>query len=177
MKKAGMFFCFILIFIIIYLLQANLFAWFNLAGVKPNLFVVLVLTIGLFAGKAIGITVGAIFGFVLDLLMGKSIGISVIMLGGIGFVGGYLSKNFSKDSRITMITMIAITTVIYEIGIIALNFFINQTEIRIWYLIKTLLIEIIYNSIITIIIYPLIIKFGYIIERTFKNNKMLTRYF
>ena len=177
MRKVGMAIYFILIFIIIYLLQANLFSWFNLAGVKPNLFIILVLTIGLFAGKGIGITFGVFFGIILDLLMGKSIGICTTMLGGIGFIGGHLGKNFSKDSRITMITMIAITTFIYEIGIIILNFFINEASIVIWYLIKTLIIEIIYNSIITIIIYPLIIKFGYIIEENFKTNKMLTRYF
>ena len=47
-----------------------------------------------------------------------------------------------------------------------------------WYIIKNLLIETIYNSIIIIIIYPIILRFGYIIEDTFnKNNKMLTRYF
>ena len=178
MKKAIIVICFILIFIIIYLLTSNLFAWFNLSGVKPNLFIILALTIGLFAGKRIGITFGVIFGFILDLLMGKSVGISITMLGITGFIGGYLSKNFSKDSRITMITMIAITTLIYEIGIILLNFFVNQTQIGVWYIIRNLLIEIIYNSIITIIIYPLIIKFGYIIEDTFnKNNKMFTRYF
>lgn len=177
MRKAGMAICFILIFIIIYLLQANLFSWFNLAGIKPNLFVVLVLTIGLFAGKAIGITFGVVFGFILDLLIGKSIGISATMLGITGIVGGYLGKNFSKDSRITIITMIAITTFIYETGVILLNFFVNQTQTTIWYFLKTLIIEIIYNSIITIIIYKLIIKFGYTIDETFKRNKMLTRYF
>ena len=178
MKKAGLIICFILIFIIIYLLQVNFFAWFNLAGVKPNLFIILVLTIGLFAGKAIGITFGSVFGFFLDLLIGKSIGISIIMLGITGLIGGYLSKNFSKDSRITMITMIAITTLVYEIGIIVLNFFLNNTQIGFGYIIKNLLIETIYNSIIMIIIYPLILKIGYIIEDTFdKNNKRLTRYF
>ena len=178
MKKTGIVICFILIFIIIYLLQANLFSWFNLAGVKPNLFLILVLTIGLFGGKIIGITSGVLFGFILDLLMGKSIGISITMLGITGFIGGHLGKNFSKDSRITMITIVALTTFIYEIGTIILNLFINSMQISLWYIIKTLLIEIIYNSIITIIIYPLIIKFGYMVEDTFnKSNKMLTRYF
>ena len=178
MRKTGMAICFILIFIIIYLLQANLFSWSNLAGVKPNLFVIFVLTLGLFGGKTTGITFGVILGFILDILMGKSIGISITMLGITGFIGGHLSKNFSKDSRLTMITMIASTTFIYEIGIILLNFLINQTQIGFWYIIKNLLIEIIYNSIITIIIYPLILKFGYIVEDIFnKRNKMLTRYF
>lgn len=177
MRKAGMVNCFILIFIIIYLLQANLFSWFNLAGVKPNLFIILVLTIGLFAGKSVGVPIGIIFGFILDLLIKKNIGISSIMFGIIGVVGGFLSKNFSKDSRITIITMVAGSTFIYEIGVILLNLFINQIHIELWYLLKTLLIEIIYNSIITIIIYPLIIKFGYKIEEIFIKNRMFTRYF
>ena len=99
------------------------------------------------------------------------------MLGIVGFIGGYLDKNFSKDSRITMITMITIVTFLYEIGIITFNYFINEAQIQAIYVIKTLIIELIYNSIITIIIYPLIMKLGYRIEENFKENKILTRYF
>ena len=177
MRKTGIVICLILSFIIIYLLQANFFTWFNLAGVKPNLFVILVLTIGLFAGKSMGATFGISFGIALDFFMSKSIGISGIMLGIIGFLGGYLDKSFSKDSRITIITMIAMTTFLYEIGVIAFNYFINEANIGAFYVLKTLVIELVYNSIITIILYPLIMKFGYRIEENFKENKILTRYF
>lgn len=177
MKKFSIILGLILSFLIIYLLQVNFFSWFNLAGVKPNLFVILVLIIGLFSGRSIGTTFGIVFGLALDFFIGKSIGLSALMLGIVGFVGGYLDKSFSKDSRVTMITMICITTIIYEIGITILNYFINNANINIWYIIKTLIIELIFNSIITIIIYPLIIKFGYRIEENFKENKILTRYF
>lgn len=177
MKKIGIVIALILIFIIIYLLQANFFAWFNLGGVKPNLFVMLVLVIGLFAGKGIGITFGIFFGISLDFFIGKSIGISGIMLGSIGFVGGYLDKSFSKDSRITMITMISISTLIYESGLYLFNYFINSAHISMIYFIRILIIELIFNSILTIIIYPLIVRFGYRIEENFKENKILTRYF
>lgn len=177
MKRLGVAIGLILTFISIYLLQANFFAWFNLAGVKPNLFVILVLSIGLFAGRGIGITFGIFFGISLDFFIGKSIGISAIMLGVIGFIGGYLDKSFSKDSRITMITMITIATIVYEIGIYAFNHFINSVQISMIFFIRTLIIELIFNALITIIIYPLIIKFGYRIEENFKENKILTRYF
>lgn len=177
MKKIWIVICLILSFLIIYLLQSNFFSWFNIAGVKPNLFVVLVLITGLFIGRRAGIIFGILFGISLDFFIGKSIGISGIMLGIIGFIGGYLDKSFSKDSRITMITIIAITTFLYEIGIIVFNYFINGAEIRVLYVIKTLMIELIYNSIITIIIYPLIMKLGYRIEENFKENRILTRYF
>ena len=177
MKKTWIVICLILSFLIIYLLQSNFFSWFNIAGVKPNLFVVLVLMTGLFIGRRAGIIFGILFGISLDFFIGKSIGISGVMLGVIGFIGGYLDKSFSKDSRITMITMIAITTLLYEIGIIVFNYFINGAEIRVFYVIKTLIIELIYNSIIIIIIYPLIMKLGYRIEENFKENRILTRYF
>lgn len=177
MKKFTIICCLILLFLCIYLLQVNFFSWFNLAGVQPNLFVILVLTIGLFAGKSIGITFGILFGLALDFFVGKSIGISALMLGIVGFIGGYLDKSFSKDSRVIMITMVVIVTLIYEIGIIILNYFINNANLNIWYLIKVLIIELFFNSIITIIINPLIIKFGYRIEENFKENRILTRYF
>jgi len=76
-----------------------------------------------------------------------------------------------------MITMIVIATFIYEFGIIIFNYFINNSLINMWYIIKTIMIELIFNSIITIIIYPLIIRLGYKIEENFKENKILTRYF
>lgn len=177
MKKFAIILSLILSFLIIYLLQVNFFSWFNLAGVKPNLFVILVLTIGLFSGRSIGTTFGLLFGLALDFFIGKSIGISALMMGVVGFVGGYLDKSFSKDSRVTMITMIAIATTIYELGINMFNYFINDANLSIWYIIKTLIIELIYNTIITIIIYPLIMKFGYRIEENFKENRILTRYF
>ena len=177
MKKFVVISCLILSFILIYLLQANFFSWFNLSDVKPNLFVILVLVIGLFSGKGIGTTFGILFGLALDFFIGKSIGISALMLGIVGFVGGYLDKSFSKDSRITMITMIVISTIIYEIGTYVFNYFINSVQISIWYYAKVLIIELVYNAIITIIIYPLIMKLGYKIEENFKENKILTRYF
>ncbi len=130
----------ILLFIIIYLLQANFFSWFNISGVKPNLFIIYILTIGLFAGKLQGMGFGVFCGLMLDFFVGKNIGISAIMLGIIGYLGSYLDKNFSKDSRITILTMIVISTIIYEIGIVMLNCFINDSQISIFYLIKTLII-------------------------------------
>ena len=60
-----------LMFILIYLLQSNFFSWFTIAGVKPNLVVMLVLFIGLFAGRIYGLTFGVIFGLLIDIFIGK----------------------------------------------------------------------------------------------------------
>ena len=58
MKKTLINVFLIITVIIIYYLQSNLFMWFNIAGVKPNLFVVLALFIGLFANRTMGIAYG-----------------------------------------------------------------------------------------------------------------------
>ena len=71
MKKTWIVICLILSFLIIYLLQSNFFSWFNIAGVKPNLFVILVLMTGLFIGKRAGIIFGILFGLSLDFFIGK----------------------------------------------------------------------------------------------------------
>ena len=36
----------VLIFLMIYILQANFFTWFNMAGIMPNLFVIFIMMIG-----------------------------------------------------------------------------------------------------------------------------------
>ena len=177
MKKTITTIIMIITFLIVYFLQANLFSWFNLAGIKPNLFVVLVLIIGLFAGESRGVMLGILFGISLDFFIGKSIGISGIMLGIVGFLGGFLDKNFSKDSRFTMIIMIIISTCLYEVGSYLFNYFINNATIGIGTFIKILIVENIFNVFVTIILYPLIVKLGYKLEKIFKENKILTRYF
>lgn len=177
MKKFVVVIGMILTFLFIYLLQVNFFSWFNMAGVKPNLLVIFILIIGLFSGRSVGTVCGAAFGLAIDFFIGKGVGINVITLGIIGFLGGYLDKNFSKDSRLTMITMVVLATFIYEISTYLLNYFINLARIDIFLFIRTLIIEMIFNAILTIIIYPLIIKNGYKIEENFKENNILTRYF
>ena len=125
--------------IIIYYLQSNFFMWFNIAGVKPNLFVVLALFVGLFSNRTMGIAYGV----------------------GIG----------------TIIFMVAAATLIFEVLNYIIHYTIMGNEIEIINFIVILAIEIIYNIILTIILYGLIQKFGYYIENEYKGNKILTKYF
>lgn len=167
----------IIVFLISYFLQVNFFNWFTIGGVSPNLFIIIVLFLGLFAGKRLGIPMGIVLGILLDFFANKKIGISAIMLGIVGGLGGILDKNFSKDSKMTIILMTIAVTAIYEIGVYILNSMIMSINIEIIPFIKILLIEIIYNTIITIIFYPLLQKAGYYIEDAFREKQILTRYF
>jgi len=166
-----------IVFLIIYFLQANLFTWFNLADIKPNMFVILVLFIGLFAGRKLALTFGIIFGIFIDLFIGKNVGVTSVMLGIIGLLGGYFDKSFSKDSRMTVMLMTIIATLVYETGAYMINTLIMSTNIEIIPFLKILIIEMLYNAILMIILYPLFQRIGYRIEEEFKGSKILTRYF
>lgn len=177
MKKILIGIIIFIVFLIIYFLQVNFFISFTIAGIKPNLFVVFVLFLGLFAGKKVGTCAGVCFGVLLDIFIGKNIGMAGILLGAIGFLGGYLDKNFSKESKITIILMVMACTFVFEFGVYLLNSFILSYDIQLIEFIKIVLVEILYNAILTIILYPLLKKAGIVIEETFKESKILTRYF
>lgn len=177
MKKIIVNILFVITFLILYYLQLNFFSWFRIAGVMPNLFVILVFYIGLFAGRSMGLTYGIIFGLLLDLLVGEKVGMTAIMLGIIGIIGGILDKNFSKESRLTIMIMVVGTTLIYEIGMYILRYAILNSSIEILSFCKILLAEIVFNILITIILYPLIQKTGHSVENEYKGSKILTRYF
>ena len=177
MKKLVINVILVLMFLIAYFLHSNLFTGFKIAGVMPNLFVIFILFIGLYANKTLGPIYGVICGIFLDCFIGKRIGITGIMLGIVGIVGVIFDKNFSKENRLTLIVMVMIATIIFEIGQYALSYFINKSSLDILSFIQILLVECIYNIILTLILYPLIQKFGNKVETEYKGNKILTRYF
>ena len=167
----------IVIGFLIYFLQSDFFSWFSIAGVKPNLFVIYILFIGLFGNRSMGIIYGAILGICLDLIFNEKVGSNLFGLVLIGIIATLFDKNFSKDSRITIMFMVLGSTILFEVLSFFINYIIYSINIDIISFIKILIIETIYNILITIIIYPLIQKFGYYIENEYKGNRILTRYF
>lgn len=168
MKKTLSIILILITFFVIYFLQINLFSWFNIYGVSPNLFIILVLIIGLFIGKKVGLALGIVLGLYIDVVNGKIFGQVALMLGIVGLLGEYLDKSFSKESRITLMLMVASTTIIYEVGIYIINIIKLNASIELALFLKILSIETIYNTIITIIMYPIIQRLGEKLESTFK---------
>ncbi|MCI8759878.1 MAG: rod shape-determining protein MreD [Clostridia bacterium] len=177
MKKTIINIILIILAIFIYILQANFFSWFNIAGIKPNVFVIFILFIGLFSTRTMGTIYGLIVGLLLDFIIGTKIGIYSVGLGLIGFLSALFDKNFSKDSRMTLMVMVVVATAVFEILSYLLNYIFVSIQIEILNFVKILIVEMIFNLILTIIFYPLIQKWGYYIENEFKGNKILTRYF
>lgn len=178
MKRALVITALFIVFLILYFLQANFFSWYNIAGIKPNIFIIFTLFIGLYLGRTVGFSMGIILGFLLDLFVAKRIGINAIMLSIAGFTGGVLDKSFSKESRITFMMMTFLVTVLCEIINYTLQIILLNSEPIFVGIMKIILIEAIYNTILVVILYPLIQKAGPKTEEVFNEKKRtLMRYY
>lgn len=177
MRKVLIHISLIITFIIIYLLQTVFFSHFTIAGIMPNIFVILMLFIGLYMGRTMGIIYGISFGIFIDIWIGKNMGFTSIALAIVGLLSGVLDKTLSKDSRITVLLMGIISTIVYEVILYFLQYMLLGINVEVLSFIKILLIEVVYNMLIVIILYPLIKNVGYEIENEVKGERILTRYF
>lgn len=177
MKRTLVIIVFFIISLFAYFLQSNFFNWYNIAGIQPNLFIILILTIGLYLGEKYGFSLGIILGLLLDLFIGKRIGLNAIMLGIAGLIGGILDRSFSKESRITFMIMTIAGTVLCEVINFTLQIILLGAEPVFMQCMKIIMIEAIYNAILIIILYPLIQKMGNKTEEIFREKKSLMKYY
>lgn len=176
-KKIISILCIFITFLVIYFLQVNFFSWFNIVGIKPNLFIIYVMFLGLFLGKEYGLVLGVVFGLILDMFISQYLGISAIMLGISGLLSGILVKNFSRTSRFTVILLTSGLTILIEVIKYIFIIILGNADIQLITFSKILTIEILYNAIIVIIIYPLFQKSGEKLEQILKEKPMAIRYF
>lgn len=126
--------------------------------------------------KKYGFIIGIILGLFLDFFIGKNLGTNAIMLGVVGLLGARLDKSFSKENRMTLMLMMSFSTLVGEAIYFILQV-IQGLQIELVYFLKILVVEIIYNALLTIILYPVMQKFGGIIEEDFADSKTFIKYF
>ncbi len=163
-------------FFIIYFFQLNFFSWFNIAGVKPNLFIVLVLFVGLFMNNKLACVLGFIMGLYIDIITSGQVGISALMYSIIGFLCVFLDRNFSKEGKITLVFMVVGSTFVYELLTYLYRVVTNGIDFQLLGFIKICLIEVVFNALLTILLHPIIKNVGKIFERLFKDNKYTINY-
>ena len=158
-------------FFTIYLLQLFIFDNLKISGIKPNIFAISIIIISLYNKPIKSFSIGIIVGIIIDLLNSKAIGITAIGLGLLGYGVSNVEKMFSIESKLSLIVFIFLGTISYEILEYILQFIIIGTKIQLITIIKIILIEAIYNSLLTIIFYPLCKKILKIAtEEINKNN-------
>lgn len=165
-------FILLLVFGVLYFFQTNIFPLIPISGITPNLFVIFILVIGLFGNNFLALLFGIIVGSFIDLTYNEMIGITPAMFCFIGFIATWFDSLWSKDEKISIIIMVALSTLFFEFGSYFIKSILIDFDLEIKYFFKILFWEEIYNILLTIIFFGMIKKLGYMMERKLKRNNM-----
>lgn len=148
----------VLTLLMVFVLQSTLLGFIEIKGVKPDLLLIVVALFSIFDGSFEGSIYGLIGGILQDIFFGHAIGFNTFIYMIIGFILGELSKNLFKEKYITAMSMVLLATsikyIVYILVMIIINNFTSFTPI-----LYVILFEMIYNSVVSYIVYRLIIKF------------------
>jgi len=88
------------IVLVAYLVQTVLGPYLEIAGVVPNVVLVVAVTCGLLFGWQVGLAAGFAGGLLVDLTLGVLIGSNALALGTVGFLAGLIEPHVFKDNLV-----------------------------------------------------------------------------
>ena len=81
-----------------YVLQAGVFSFFKMAGIAPNIMLILVVSFALMRGQTEGMLIGFFCGLVLDVFGGDAIGLYALFYVFIGYINGSFHQIFYANN-------------------------------------------------------------------------------
>lgn len=153
-----------------YLLQCTVFPSLELAGIKPNLLVIVTASYGFMRGSREGMLVGFFAGLFLDIQFGDMIGFYALIYLLTGYVNGLFQQMyFDEDIKLPMFLIMG-SEFIYGLVIYVLKFMLRSDFNFLYYLNRIILPELIYTVVITIFLYPLILYVNHRLEAEEKRS-------
>ena len=158
------------ILIAAYLLQCTVFSSLELAGIKPNLLIIVTASFGFMRGAREGMLVGLFAGLLTDIQFGDMIGFYAMIYLFVGFITGLFERlYFDEDIKLPLF-LIAISEFLYGVIIYLLMFLLRSDFNFLFYLNKIILPELIYTIVITLGLYPLILMINHKLEAEEKRS-------
>ncbi len=84
----------------------------------------------------------------------------------VGIASGFVKTKISKDNRLSLIFMVITSTIAFEIISNIFNMAIYGIEFEILYLLKVVIIEVLYNMFITYMLFRPLMYWGEMINRS-----------
>lgn len=169
MKKIVSIIITILTIILLILIQSNILNNLPLFGIIPNIGIAFVAITGILAGEKIGVMVGTVYGLLADCYFERTLGIYLGLFILLGYVSGRIQNKIAKDNKLGYVFLISGATIIFELVRFNLGIMFFNYEFELLYLIKVILLEIIYNIFLTIIFYRPFAFWGETLNRSRKG--------
>lgn len=147
-----------LIIIINFILQSTAISYFSIFGVVPNTSLIIIVAIALLKGKKVGSTTGLLIGLLQDIVFSSVIGVNAFIYFFIGYLMGMAEDKLSKENILLPVIMSIITTIGYHFFYFLFMFFLNYDISFSIFFKQIVIIEMIYNSLLSIFLFKLFSK-------------------
>lgn len=154
-----------------FFLQTSIFPFLSINGVTPNIILVLVVSVAIMNGSMTAMIVGFICGLLIDIMYGGALGIYACFYMCLGYINGYFHVLFFAEANFSLPILVFVNELIYHI-LTYLVFFLPQQKWNIWfYFKKTIAIEVLYTTIISLILYQVFFKIYKLTKKQKKKKK------
>lgn len=159
-----------LLVFVCFLLQTSVFPHFAFNGIVPNLLIVLTASYGFMRGKKAGLLTGFFCGLLLDVFYGDVIGFYALIYMWIGYFNGNLRKIFFPEDIKLPMSMIFLSDL--GSGLICYLFmFLLRSRFHFpFYFLHIILPEVVYTVLISMLLYPIILKLNTRLEEIEKRS-------
>lgn len=142
----------------------------KLFNVLPNTGLILVVSFSIYCGKNKGAIIGFIVGILQDIIFGRIVGLNASVYMITGYLVGLINRKVFKENLLIPFTLTAVATVFCESIILLLLYLLGYRIELFNFLKKMLVIEVLYNSIFSVIVYIYVAKL-------FQTKYMKNRYY
>lgn len=152
--------------IVCFLLQSTVFQALSIAGVVPNLLLIVTVAAGYMHGRKNGIYVGLACGLLVDICYGDVIGLFGLMYMCIGYLNGYAHKVYFRDDYTMPIILVSISDLLYGFFYYVFLFLLRNRLNFFFYLKRIILPELIYTVVVSIVLYKILHIMNVKLERS-----------
>ena len=150
--------------IVCFLLQCTIFKKFAIASISPNLLIVVTASFGFMRGKKEGLFIGFFSGLLMDIMLGSVFGFYALIYMLIGYVNGFFKRIFFPDEVKLPIALIAVSDFFCNLIIYFVLFWFRGRFQFGYYLMHTILPELVYTMIVAIVLYFILLKINQKLE-------------
>lgn len=140
-----------------FVLQSTVFRALDFGGIVPNLLIILTSSFGFMRGEKTGTIVGFFCGILSDIFFGEVLGFYALILMYIGYVNGKFTRIFYPEDIKLPSALIIASDFFFGFSCYVLLFLLRGRLQFAYYFMHVILPEIVYTTLVTIILYPLIL--------------------
>ena len=138
-------------------LQSTLLARLTLLGVRPQLVLVVVVSLAFLDGERVGLVTGFFGGLLIDLLLpGSIVGLTALVYTCMGYGVGLFRQFAPTESVLSPVFAVAITSALAEFGYAAMAIMLGQPWVSIGFTAKVAGLVVLYNTLMTPFAFPLV---------------------